>query len=112
MLKIENIDKVVGSNANGRKVIYAGDYVNNFAKGDVYYLFKIEKNATGLDYNKEHDIVLNKTAVAPGKYYMYNMGLEIATAILVDIKDMKTAADLNFLIRNVLIKTQQYYLKH
>ncbi len=110
MLKIENIGKIVNMYANGRLIVEAGDYSDTLRKlGHVYYFFKIEKQGNGVDYNKEHDIVLTKEKGPNGKYRMFNMGLQRATEIDFDVKSFNLPTDFCIAIRNVLIKTQTYY---
>lgn len=110
MLKIKNIGKIVGMYANGREIIEAGDY-NKIPRpdGSEYFVFKIGKQNDGEDYDKEHDIVLKKQPEANGKYYMFRMGLELVTGVVVDFDEIKNPADICHWIRNVLVKTQTYY---
>jgi hypothetical protein len=108
MLKIKNIGKIVGMYSNGREIIEAGDYKVKDGMPD-YFVFKIAKQNDGKDYNKEHDIVLRKQPEANGKYYMFRMGLELVTGVVVDFDEIKTPIDICHWIRNVLVKTQTYY---
>ena len=110
MLKIENIGKIVNMYANGRLIVEAGDYRDSLRKlGYEYYFFKIQKQGDGVDYNKEHDIVLTKHKGPDGKYRMFNMGLQRVTEIEVDMKSFNLPTDFCIAIRNVLVKTQTYY---
>ena len=109
MLKIKNIGKIVGMYANGREIIEAGDYDVPSKNGSEYFVFKIGKQNDGEDYDKEHDIVLRKQPEANGKYYMFRMGLELVTGVVVDFNEIKNPADICHWIRNVLVKTQTYY---
>jgi hypothetical protein len=113
MLKIKNIEKIVGMQANGRLIVKAGDYDINIIRKleHEYYFFKIQKQGDGVDYNGEHDIVLTKHKSSDGKYRMFNMGLQRATEIEVDVKSFNMAANFCVPIRNVLVKTQTYYQK-
>jgi hypothetical protein len=111
MLKIKNIEKIVGMYANGREIVEAGDYGDNTLRKiwHVYYFFKIQKQGDSGDYNKEHDIVLTKQRGPDGKYRMFNMGLQRATEIEVDMKNINQPQDFCIAIRNILIKTQTFY---
>ena len=110
MLKIENIGRIVGMSVLGRPIVEAGDYSDSLRpNGDTYFVFRIEKQNDGKDYNKAHDIVLSKKVDLTGKYYMFNMGLEMTTGIHIDINDIKKPNELAYKIRNVLVKTQTYY---
>lgn len=96
--------------ANGREIVKAGDYIDHLRKlGHEYYFFKIQKQGDGVDYNWEHDIVLTKQKDPDGKYHMFNMGLQRATEIEVDIKSFNLPTEFCIAIRNVLVKTQTYY---
>ena len=110
MLTIKNIDKIVGLLANGREIVEAGDYVDSLRKnGKDYFVFKIARVKDGIDYNKEHDIVLTKETNENGKYCMFNMGLQIRTEIELHKDNLISATELAHSIRNVLVKTQTYY---
>lgn len=109
MLKIKNIGKIVGMYSNGREIIEAGDYKASRPDGSEYFVFKIGKQNDGEDYNKEQEIVLRKQPEANGKYYMFRMGLELVTGVVVDFDEIKNPADICYWIRNVLVKTQSYY---
>jgi hypothetical protein len=111
MLKIKNINKIVGLYANGKMIIHADDYTDALRKsGKDYFVFKIEGD-DGVDgsYDREHEIVLSKIPNVNGKYDMFNMGLQLSTEIEIDKDQIKSPNDLSFCIRNVLVKTQTYY---
>ncbi len=108
MLKIKNINRIIGLYANGREIIYAGDYTDLLRKnGNEYFVFKIEGD--GEDYNKEHEIVLSKIPEVNGKYRMFNMGLQLVTEINVSIDEIRITSELCQCIRNILVKTQTFY---
>ena len=110
MLKIQNIGRIVGMTADGREIIEAGDYRDILRnKGNTYFVFKINKVNDGKDYDRGHDIVLSKEVHESGKYYMFNMGLEVKTGIFVDKKDVQNPVLLCEGIREVLRKTKHYY---
>lgn len=110
MLKIKNIGNIVGLMANGREIIEAGDYKDCLRKdGRDYLVFKIAKQRDGVDYNKEHDIVLSKGVNENGKYRMFNMGLQLTTEIELHKDNLISATELAVAIRKVLVKTQTYY---
>jgi len=112
MLTIKNIGKIVGSLANGREIIEAGDYIDRLRRtGNEYFVFKIAPQRDGTDYNKGHNIVLDKLSQINGKYRMFNMGLQIVTEIEVKLDEIKNPVDLAICIRNVLVKTQTFYKK-
>ena len=110
MLKIKNIGQIVGMLAGDRIIIEAGDYRDVLRKtGKEYFVFKIGARRDGNDYNKEHDIVLAKIPEINGKYRMFNMGLQIATQIELNLSEMQTPDELCLLIRDVLEKTLIFY---
>jgi hypothetical protein len=106
MLQIKNIGKIVGMYSNGREIIEAGDYRESNTD---YFVFKIAKQYDGKDYNKEHDIVLRKEPETNGKYYMFRMGLQLVTNVVIDKDELTNPVDVCHWIRNVLVKTQTYY---
>lgn len=110
MLKIKNIGNIVGLLANGREIVEAGDYYDSLRKnGKDYFFFKIARVKDGVDYNKEHDVVLTKEINENGKYRMFNMGLQLTTEIEIGSEHLISATELAHSIRNVLVKTQTYY---
>jgi|688.fasta_scaffold773964_3 hypothetical protein len=111
MLKIKNINKIVGLHANGKMIIHADDYTDTLRKsGKDYFVFKIEgDDGVVRGYNKEHEIVLSKRPNVNGKYDMFNMGLQMTTEIEIDKDQIKSPNDLSHCIRNVLMRTQTYY---
>jgi hypothetical protein len=110
MLKIKNIGQIVGMLAGDRIIIEAGDYRDVLRKtGKEYFVFKIGARRDGNDYNKEHNIVLAKVAELNGKYRMFNMGLQVATEIQLNLSEMQTPDELCLLIRDVLEKTLIFY---
>jgi hypothetical protein len=110
MLKIKNINRIIGMHAYGRVIYGAGDYTDALRKtGKEYFVFKIEEIADGERYNKEHDIVLSKTPNVNGKYSMFNMGLQISTEIEVSMDEIRIPTELCTCIKNVLVKTAIFY---
>ncbi len=110
MLKIKNINRIIGLYANGREIIYAGDYIDSLRKnGNEYFVFKISKQRDGQDYNKEHEIVLSKSKNENGKYRMFNMGLQLCTEIEIENENLISASELAIAIRRILVKTQTFY---
>ncbi len=108
MLKIKNINRIIGLYANGKKIIHAGDYSDTIRPtGKEYFVFKIEGD--GEDYNKEHEIVLSKIPEVNGTYRMFNMGLQLVTEINVSIDEIRITSELCQCIRNILVKTQTFY---
>ena len=112
MLKIKNIDKIVGLTGNHRRIVAAGDYRDSLrTTGKEMFVFKIESQKDGERYNKSHDIVLEKNVSQNGQYYMFNMGLELATGIYINKCDLKRATDVALSIKMVLMKTENFYNK-
>ncbi len=114
MLKIKNINKIVGLYANGKMIIHADDYTDALRKsGKDYFVFKIEGD-DGVDgsYDREHEIVLSKIPNVNGKYDMFNMGLQNVTEIEVTLDEIRIPTELSKCIRNVLVKTQTYYINN
>jgi len=110
MLKIENIGKIVGMYANGRYIVEAGDYYDRLRKdGKDFFVFKIEKQHNGSEYNSEFDVVLSKGKNENGNYRMFVMGLQRATEVEVSDDYIKAPMELVLAIRNTLVKAQTYY---
>ena len=110
MLTIKNIGKIVGMYANGRYIIEAGDYYDHLRKdGKDFFVFKIEKQHDGSEYNDEFDIVLSKARNQNGNYRMFVMGIQRATEVEVSDDYIKSPVELVLAIRNVLVKAQTYY---
>jgi hypothetical protein len=110
MLKIKNIQRIMGLYANGRQIIEAGDYRDVLRQnGKDYFVFKIEAIGDYTDYCKEHDIVLSKIPELNGKYRMFNMGLQLVTEIEVSMDEIRIPSELCIRIRNILVKTQTFY---
>ena len=110
MLKIENINRIIGMHVNGRVIIGAGDYIDSLRKtGKDYFVFRIERQNGNSGYDREHEIVLSRRKNVNGRYDMFNMGLQITTNVEIDVNQIRKATDLAFSIRNVLVKTQTYY---
>jgi len=110
MLKIQNITRIIGMSADGRQVAEAGEYRDAIRnKGNIYFVFRINEVNDGKDYDRSHDIVLNKEVDETGKYYMFNMGLEMVTGIHIGIKEVQNPVLVCEGIREVLKKTKYYY---
>jgi hypothetical protein len=113
MLKIKNIGRIVGNFANGREIDEAGDYIDTLRPfGKEYFVFRISAQRDGVDYNRGHDIVLSKIPNVNGKYDMFNMGLQNVTEIEVTLDEIRIPTELSKCIRNVLVKTQTYYINN
>lgn len=112
MLIIKNIGKIVGLTGNHRRIIEAGDYRDSLrTTGKEMYVFKIESQKDNEKYNKAHDIVLEKNPSQNGQYYMFNMGLELATGIYLNKCDLERPTDVALAIKMVLMKTETFYKK-
>ena len=110
MLKIQNIERIVGMLANGRYIAAAGNYgdTGNISSKEKF-VFVIQDQNDGKEYDKQHYIVLEKNIAQNGKYYMFNMGLERVTGIHVPKYHMRNPADFAVYIKKVLVKTEDYY---
>ena len=95
--------------ACGRRINEAGDYRVKVNGTSDYFVFKIQKQNDGKEYNQSHDVVLRKTPESDDKYYMFRMGLECVTGVYVDKNELINPMDVCHAIQNVLVKTQTYF---
>lgn len=108
MLTIKNISRILGLSIRGRRIIEV-DRFKDRLDPDKYHSFTIEGIYDNKEYNREHYIVLTRTADTNGKYRLFNMGLQLCTDVEFDKYVISDPLLLCEKMRDVMRKTEEYY---